>query len=58
MISLLIAPAHMKIYIVHSVNLPTVQSMASSVPSSKHSSTQAVSRLNSQDKIFLIVVTS
>ncbi len=47
-----------EIYIVHSVNLSAVQSMEISVSSSKRSSTQAVSRLNSQDKIFLIVVTS
>ena len=58
MISLLIAPVHMKIYIVHSVDFPAVQSMDNRVPSSMHSSTQAVSGLNSQDKIFLIVVTS
>jgi hypothetical protein len=58
MISLLIAPIHMTIYIVHSVDFPTVQSMEISVSSSRRSSTQAVSGLNSQDKIFLIVVTS
>ena len=58
MISLLIAPIHMKIYIVHSVDLPAMQSMESIVPSSMYISTQAVSGLNSQDKIFLIVVTS
>ncbi|EHM50784.1 hypothetical protein HMPREF0372_01895 [Flavonifractor plautii ATCC 29863] len=58
MISLLIAPVHMKIYIVHSIDFPAVQSMEISIPSSRRSSTQAVSRLNSQDKIFLIVVIS
>ena len=58
MISLLIALIHMKIYIVHSVDFPAVQSMEISVSSSTHSSTQAVSKLNSQDKIFLIVVAS
>ena len=58
MISLLIAPIHMKIYIVHSVDFPAVQSMEISVPLSRLSSTQAVSRLNSQDKIFPVVVAS
>ena len=43
----------------HQANEATaVQSMDNRVPSFMHSSTQAVSGLNSQDKIFLILVTS